>query len=141
MTAPVAHQASCVAIRGRAVLIEGPPGSGKSSLLVALLDRGAALVGDDGVLIEPRGGRLIASPHPRIAGLVEVRNLGLLRLAEPVEAPVALVLVLDPDTPRFIEAPETCERGGVALPLIRLDPHSGPLKAELALAHYGLACD
>lgn len=141
MIAPVAHQASCIAIRGRAVLIEGPPGSGKSNLLLALLDRGAALVGDDGVLIEPRHGRLIASPHPRIAGLVEVRNLGLLRLAEPVEAPVALVLMLDPQAPRFIEAAETCERGGVALPLIRLEPHSGPHKAELALAHYGLNLD
>ena len=141
MTGAVAHQASCVAIGGRAVLIEGPPGSGKSSLALALLDRGAALVGDDGVLLEAQVGRLIAAPHPRTAGLIEVRNLGLLRLAEPVSAPVALVVVLDADAPRFIDAAETCERGGVALPLIRLDPHSGARKAELALAHYGLPCD
>ena len=140
MTGAVAHQASCVAIGGRAVLIEGPPGSGKSTLLLALVDRGAALVGDDGVLLEAQAGRLIAAPHPRTAGLVEVRNLGVLRLAAPVSAPVALVLVLDADAPRFIDAAETCERGGVRLPLIRFDPHSGALKAELALAHYGLAC-
>lgn len=139
MNSPAPHQASCVAIGGRAVLIEGPPGSGKSSLLLALLDRGAALVGDDGVLLEAQDGRLIASPHPRIAGLVEVRNLGLLRLAEPVEAAVALVLVLDPAAPRFIEVAESCERGGVTLPLIRLESHSGPRKAELALQHYGLS--
>ena len=139
MTGAVAHQAGCVAIGGRAVLIEGPPGSGKSTLALALIDRGAALVGDDGVVLEMRGNRLIAAPHPRTAGLVEVRNLGLLRLAEPVEAPVALVLVLDADALRYVEAAETCERGGVTLPLIRLDPHSGALKAELALAHYGLA--
>ena len=138
MSGPVAHQASCVAIGGRAVLIEGPPGSGKSSLTLALLDRGAALVGDDGVLLEARDGRLFAAPHPRTAGLVEVRNLGLLRLAAPITAPVALVVVLDADAPRFIETAETCERGGVPLPLIRLDLHSGALKAELALAHYGL---
>lgn len=138
MTAAVALQASCVAIAGRAVLIEGPPGSGKSSLVLALIDRGAALVGDDGVLLEAREGRLIAAPHPRITGLVEVRNLGLLRLAEPVSAPVALVLVFDPGAPRFIETADRCERGGIALPLIRLDQHSGPLKAELALKHYGL---
>lgn len=140
MSGPVSHQASCVAIRGRAILIEGPPGSGKSSLLLALLDRGASLVGDDGVTLEVVAGRLTAAPHPRIAGLVEVRNLGLLRLAEPVVAPVALVLVFDPDAPRFIDSPETCERLGVSLPLIRLDPASPnlPSKAELALVHYGL---
>lgn len=138
MSGPVAHQASCVAIGGRAVLIEGPSGSGKSTLTLALLDRGAALVGDDGVLLDAQASRLMASPHPRIAGLVEVRNLGLLRLAEPLTAPVALVLVLDADAPRFIETAETCDRGGVTLPLIRLDPGSGALRAELALAHYGL---
>ncbi len=138
MSGPVAHQASCVAIGGRAVLIEGPSGSGKSTLTLALLDRGAALIGDDGVLLGVQASHLMASPHPRIAGLVEVRNLGLLRLAEPVSAPVALVLVLDADAPRFIETAETCERGGVTLPLIRLDPGSGARKAELALAHFGL---
>lgn len=140
MTDPVGHQASCVAIGGRAVLIEGPPGSGKSSLLLALLDRGAALVGDDGVMLERSGGVLMAAPHPRIAGLVEVRNLGLLRLAEPVTAPVALVLVLDRQAPRFIEAAERCDRHGIALPLIRFDPATLhlPLKAELALRHHGL---
>lgn len=139
MTGAVAHQATCVAIGGRAVLIEGPPGSGKSSLALALIDRGAALVGDDGVLLEAQGNRLIAAPHPEIAGLVEVRNLGLLRIGEQVSAPVALVLLLDAEAPRFIEMPETCQRGGFALPLIRIDPGSGALKAELALAHYGLA--
>ena len=138
MSGPVVHQASCVAIAGRAVLIEGPSGSGKSSLTLALLDRGASLVGDDGVLLDAKAGRLMASPHPRTAGLVEVRNLGLLRLAEPVTAPVALVLLLDADAPRFIETAETCERGGMSLPLIRLGPGSGALKAELALAHFGL---
>jgi len=140
MSGPVAHQASCVAIHGRAVLIEGPPGSGKSSLVLALLDRGATLVGDDGVLLERIADQLIAKPHPRIAGLVEVRNLGLLQIAEPVAAPVALVLTFDPDPPRFIDAAETCERHGVALPLIRLAPSSPilPLKAELALEQYGL---
>lgn len=138
MSGPIAHQASCVAIGGRAVLIEGPSGSGKSTLTLALLDRGAALVGDDGVLLDAQASRLMASPHPQIAGLVEIRNLGLLRLAEPVSAPVALVLVLDADAPRFIETAETCDRGGVELPLIRLDPRSGALRAELALAHYGL---
>lgn len=135
-----AHQATCVAIGNRAVLIEGAPGSGKSSLALALIDRGAVLVGDDSVLIEPRGERLIAHPHPATRGLLEVRNLGLLPFPVCEEAPVALVLVLDPQAPRFVEAAESATRAGIVLPLLRLAPE-GPVqhrKAELALEHYGL---
>jgi hypothetical protein len=139
----VPHQATCVAIAGRALLIEGPPGSGKSSLGLTLIDRGAALVGDDGVLIEARGGRLVARPHPRTRGLLEVRNLGLLPFPACEEAPVALVIVLDGDAPRFVEQAETVLRGGIALPLLRISPE-GPivhLKAERALTQYGIRFD
>ncbi len=141
MAAP--HQATCVAIAGRALLIEGPPGSGKSSLGLALIDRGAALVGDDGVLIEARGGRLIARPHPRTRGLLEVRNLGLLPFPVCEEAPVALVIVLDAAAPRFVEQAETVLRGGVALPLLRISPEGAivHLKAERALTQYGISFD
>lgn len=135
------HQATCVAIGGRAVLIEGASGTGKSSLALALIDRGAVLVGDDGVMLATRDGRVLAAPHPNTRGLIEVRNLGLLH--EPVceEAPVALVLVLDPAAPRFVEVAETVERAGIALPMLRLAPE-GPvlhLKAERALTYYGLS--
>ena len=135
------HQASCVAIAGRAVLIEGPPGCGKSSLALALIDRGAVLIGDDGVSLAERGGKLIANPPPNIAGLLEVRNLGLLTFPTLAEAPVVLVLCFDPEAPRFIDAAEQAERGGVQLPLVRLSPGGEvlALKAELALERYGLA--
>jgi hypothetical protein len=134
------HQATCVAIGGRAVLIEGAPGSGKSSLALALIDRGAVLVGDDSLLIEPRGERLFAHPHPATRGLLEVRGLGLLPFPVCEEAPVALLLVLDAQAPRFVEAPESVTRAGIALPLLRLRPDGAVLhlKAELALTHYGL---
>ena len=136
----VAHQATGVALQGRGLLIEGPPGSGKSSLALALIDRGAVLVGDDAVLLEARGGRLLASPPPRIAGKLEVRNLGLLDFATANDVPVALVVRLDPAAPRFIDAAETLELCGVALPLVRLDPRSPVLHltAEHALISYGL---
>lgn len=135
-------QASCVAIAGRAVLIEGPPGSGKSSLALALIDRGGVLVGDDGVLLEREGERLVARPHPETRGLIEVRNLGLLTLPALDAAPVALVLVLDEAAPRFVEAAEEVERAGVPLPAIRLWPGSAVLhlRAELALARFGASC-
>jgi hypothetical protein len=134
------HQATCVAIGGRGLLIEGPPGSGKSSLALALIDRGAVLVGDDGVLLEARKDRLIARPHPNTRGLLEVRNLGLLAFPVCEAAPVALVLVFDAQAPRFIEAPESDARAGIALPLLRLAPDSPVqhLKAELAFERYGL---
>ena len=135
------HRATCVAIGGRAILIEGPPGSGKSSLALALIDRGAVLVGDDGVTLEARGGQLFASPPPNIAGLLEVRNLGLLEFPVSNDVRAALIVALDQQAPRFIEAAELAERAGVMLPLIRLWPsETAPAqKAELALTRYGLA--
>jgi len=134
------RQATCVAIGGRGVLIEGAPGSGKSSLALALIDRGAVLVGDDGVVLRAHDGRLLAEPHPNTRGLLEVRNLGLLPQPVAEAVPVALVLALDEQAPRYVEAAECIEIGGLALPLIRLTPDGStlPLKAELALRHYGL---
>ncbi len=135
----VPHQATCVALSGRGLLIEGPPGSGKSSLALALIDRGATLVGDDGVLLEARGGRLWALPAPSIRGLIEVRNVGLVPLAA-AEAPVALLLRLTPDAPRLPEAPESAVRAGIAVPALAMWPGTPVLhlRAEHALGCFGL---
>lgn len=134
------RQTSCVALGDRAVLIEGAPGAGKSSLALSLIDRGAMLIGDDGVAAECMDGALFASPPPRIAGLLEVRNLGLLHYPTAAQVRVALVLQLDPSAPRFIDAPMMVTRGGTVLPCVQLWPDSAnlTLKAELALAQYGL---
>lgn len=137
---PFARQSTCVAIGGRAVLIEGASGAGKSSLALALIDRGAELIGDDSVLLTTEQGALIATPHPHTRGLLEVRNLGLLPFPCRERAPVALVLTLDPEAPRYVEQPERIDLGGIALPLLRLWPEGAAtaLKAEIALSRFGL---
>lgn len=132
------HQATCVAVGGRGLLIEGAPGTGKSSLALALIDRGAMLVGDDGVLLERRLGQLWALPHPNIAGLLELRNVGLLTYP-CAPAPIALVLRLDEAAPRHVETPERTRLAGHDLPLLRLWPGGAVLhlRAEAALNLYG----
>ena len=69
--------ASTVAIDGRAVLIPGPSGSGKSDLALRLLDRGFTLVSDDQTIVRRDGERLIASAPPTIAGKLEIRGVGI----------------------------------------------------------------
>ena len=138
MSATLAN-VSCVALGGRAVLIEGAPGSGKSSLALALIDRGAVLVGDDGVTLEDRGGRLWTAPPPNIAGLIEIRNLGLVELPA-TSAPLALVARLDPAAPRFIERASEALLGAHSLPVVALWPETPALalRLEYALKTYGL---
>jgi serine kinase of HPr protein (carbohydrate metabolism regulator) len=133
-------QASCVLVDGRALLIQGPSGSGKSSLALALIDRGATLVGDDGVRLEAEYGRLRAKPPPNIRGLIEIRNLGIATM--PVgEGCVALSITLDPEAPRFVEKAQQVEIFGCMVPRIALWPDAPalPLRAEWALRLYGLA--
>ncbi len=134
------HQATGVAIGGRGVLIEGAPGAGKTSLALALIDRGAVLIGDDGVAIAVSGGRLLASPPPATTGLIEVRNVGIITRHYARRVPIALVVRLDRDAPRHVEAADTCTIAGCALPLIRLYPDSNvlALRAELALERHGI---
>jgi len=122
------------------VLIEGAPGSGKSALALALIDRGAILVGDDGVLLEAMEGRLLAHPHPRTRGLLEIRNLGLASFAVQESVTIALVILLDREAPRFIETAQALQRDGVTLPAVSiwLEPASPALKVEQALRLYGL---
>lgn len=82
MTA-ASHHASAVVIGEAGVLLLGPSGSGKSSLardlirLASEAGRFAALVGDDRILLQTRGGMLVARPHPAIAGAMEVRGTGI----------------------------------------------------------------
>lgn len=129
---------TCVAIDRRGLLIEGPPGSGKSSLALALIDRGAVLVGDDGVALERRGDRLWAHPPPAIAGKLEIRGVGIIDLPAAA-APLALVLSLG-DAADRLPAAVPVDREGLPLPWLRFQA-AAPLaavRAEWALRLHGL---
>ena len=131
--------ASTVAIDGRAVLISGPSGSGKSDLALRLLDRGFSLVSDDQTHIRREGGRLIASPPPNIAGKLEIRGIGIVDMDNLTDVPVALLVELTSDIQRM---PDDKERPilGVPLPLIGIDAMaaSAPSKVAVALDRMGL---
>ncbi len=118
--------ASCAARDGSGVLLTGPPGSGKSDLLLRLLDRGFQLVADDQVDVVG----ITARPPERLAGLLEIRGLGIMEL--PFTAPVRLVLSVSLATPERLPRPV---RGALDLPLIKIDPAliSAAQRVELAL--------
>ncbi|MEO0698103.1 MAG: serine kinase [Pseudomonadota bacterium] len=130
-------QASAVATNGRAVLIEGEPGAGKSSLALALIARGAQLIGDDGVRVSraQAGGRahLVASPPPHIEGLIEVRGVGLLTRPLAAPSPLALVLTLTAHAERLPEALERRSWLGCTVPVLPFVPGT-TAPAERALA-------
>lgn len=136
-------QASVVAIGARALMIEGPPGSGKSSLAFALIDRGAKLIGDDGVTLERRGNRICASPPPNTAGLIEVRGVGLIELPTGEPAPLALILALGESGERLPEAVPGRSVLGIDIPVLAFDPGkiAPAVRAEIALEVHGLGTD
>ncbi len=130
---------TAVAIAGRALLIEGPPQVGKTALALALIDRGAVLIGDDGLSITIRESAAWASPPPNISGLIEVRNVGL--VAMPVaSAPIALILRLDPHAARFPLELKQRTFGNCAIPLLPFCAGDAvqALRAEYALTTHGL---
>ena len=133
-------QASAVEIEGRALVIEGPVGSGKSSLALCLIDRGAKLIGDDGVGLARRGDQVFASAPPNIAGLLEVRGIGLIELPIAPATPVALILTLGAGAERLPETVPTREVLGIPLPCLAFEPGTmAPAqRAEWALAMHGI---
>ena len=132
--------ASCVAIGGRAVLLAGLSGSGKSDLALRLIDRGAALVSDDYTELRRRAdGRLLARAPATIAGKMEIRGVGLVEMAAAADVPVCLYADLERAPERLPEA-ETIRLAGEDVPrvaLAALEP-SAPLKLERALVRFGL---
>lgn len=127
---------TCVARRSAAVLIEGPPGAGKSDLALRLIDRGWQLIADDYTEVAVAGGKLTARAPGAIAGLIEARGVGLMRVgaARPARVRLVVRLVSRGKVPR-LPSPARRAVAGVAIPLLRLHAFdaSTPVKIELAL--------
>lgn len=131
--------ATAVATPAGGLLLLGAPGSGKSDLALRLIEAGACLVADDQVLLSAEAGALLAAPPPSIAGLLEVRGVGILRLPHRRIARVRLGLDLEARPVRLPAPPDAWPRRlvlGVALPVLPFAPFesSAPAKALAALA-------
>lgn len=127
--------ATCVAIDGRALLIEGRSGSGKSDLALRLIDRGAALVSDDYTRLTRSGDALIASAPQTIRGRMEVRGIGILNFDTLDDVPVALLLTIEEQPLRLPLSYDIRRIAGIAVPVATIAAleASAPIKAELAL--------
>jgi HPr kinase/phosphorylase len=146
MTSATIH-ASAVLTGARAVLIRGPSGAGKSRLALGLIEasrtgalRFARLVGDDRVHVQAAGGRLLVRPAESLAGLIEVRGLGILRLPYEPGAVVGLVIDLSANAERLPEAAERqVEIEGLNLPRLAVAAGQEALPAVLTLLTCGAA--
>ena len=118
---------SCIARDDDAVLIVGPSGAGKSDLALRMLSRGFALVADDQVDVADG----VASCPAELAGLLEARGIGVVRLPYRPSARLALVVEVGA-TPDRMPYP-TCHPD-LPLPLLWLDAAASSAPERLALA-------
>ena len=135
--------ASCVVKEGRAILISGRSGSGKSDLALRLIDRGASLVSDDYTIVRRISGKLLASAPPNIAGKLEIRGIGIVELPASGDAPVCMMVDLSQEVERMPAAAAPVIVAGVSVPVLALSglEASAPVKVEVALARFGLQAE
>jgi serine kinase of HPr protein (carbohydrate metabolism regulator) len=126
--------ASTVASDGRAVLISGPSGSGKSDLALRLLDRGFTLVSDDQTIVRRDGDRLVASAPPTIKGKLEIRGIGIVEMDTVNDVPVALFVELTSEIMRLPDDRRERPVLGVNLPLVSVDALTASAASKVALA-------
>ncbi len=130
--------ASCVAVAGRGVLLLGDSGAGKSDMALRLIDAGAHLISDDQVVVRADGGQLLASPPEKLAGLLELRGIGVLRLPFETDVPLAMAVNLEPGaTTERLPGPDAVRINRISLQTVTLNPLtvSAPAKIRAYLTY------
>ncbi|MEQ8284514.1 HPr kinase/phosphatase C-terminal domain-containing protein [Thalassospira sp.] len=128
--------ANCVQIGAHAVLLRGPSGSGKSSLLLRLIHAGGFLISDDRTDLVARGADLIATAPQPIAGLCEVRGIGIvhgLPVRQEGLVKVLIDLVDDAELVERMPEPEYEEICGIPIPRWTLCASDLALEAKISV--------
>jgi serine kinase of HPr protein (carbohydrate metabolism regulator) len=126
--------ATTVALDGRAVLITGASGAGKSDLALRLIDRGFTLVSDDRTLLRRDGTALLASAPGAIAGKLEIRGIGIVELDHVSDVPVKLYVELTSDIRRLPDENRELPLLGVNVPLITVDAMTASAVAKVTIS-------
>jgi HPr kinase/phosphorylase len=140
---PSTIHATALIVGHRGILIRGPSGSGKSRLALALLQSAnsgfARLVGDNRIHLQAVNGRLLMRPARAIAGLIELRGLGIVRLAaEPVAVAHLVIDLAAPDAARLpAPAALSVEVGGIRLARLPVAPGVDAFPPLLGLLQLG----
>ncbi|MBK3801178.1 aldolase [Azospirillum brasilense] len=117
------------------VLLRGPSGSGKSDLALRMIDAGALLVADDRVELRVEDGRVMATAPAALAGLLEVRGVGIMPMPAAAEAEITLVVDLVPrGAVERLPEKETADLLDRAVPRLALCPFDASAPAKLKLA-------
>ncbi len=140
--------ATAIAAGGRAALIRGASGMGKSDLALrclslaptALLPCAAVLVSDDRVWLHIRDGKIVASAPAKLKGRLEVRGLGIIRVPTIELAEVALIVDLAGRGETIERLPDPWPVSlllGLDVPILRLWAFeaSAPVKLLMALSN------
>jgi serine kinase of HPr protein (carbohydrate metabolism regulator) len=134
--------ASCVALAGKGVLLLGPSGAGKSDLALRLIDDGAKLVADDRCEIFVRAGKLRARAPRTIAGLIELRGLGIIAMPHAGSVGVAMAVRLGESAARLPEPAFYAPPAGIGparkvpLIMVKAEAASAPARIRAALAAF-----
>ena len=126
--------ATAVTYCGFGVLIRGPSGSGKSDLALRLIDDGAGLIADDQVVIKSVGQKLFLSPPDSLLGLIEVRGIGVIKIAYVRDIRLCLIIELDPSNE--IQRIPTIEEElikNIPVPVISMDAFESSVLAKIKI--------
>lgn len=135
--------ATLIVLNGKGILLTGKSGSGKSDLALRLIEnKGAELVADDAVELGTRDGNLIGKAPENLAGLLEVRGVGIVNYPYKKEATVDLIAVLSENSEKLERLPLLQKEVILGLEINKIDlyakENSAPDKIVVALRMFGI---